>query len=185
MTTATAAIAQHLNIAEAIIAEVQEWASVLFVRFIGRRPRFVSKKVVVMITRSEAAKAIAAAIQKFEKEKYECSVWEKGGRCRIYIKDMGYRNPRAQDQGFVHINTDGTLGFNNLTGHPRGVIETIESLNLHIAEDSEGAKAMSQPYKPILTKQESWAAYHADHPAGYNRSTGSWDSPLDRDDYEG
>ena len=46
MTTATAAIASHLNIAESIIASVEEWAHVLFVRFIGRRPRFVSKKVV-------------------------------------------------------------------------------------------------------------------------------------------
>ena len=45
MTTATAAIASHLNIAETIIAEVQEWAHVLFVWFVGRRPRFVSKKV--------------------------------------------------------------------------------------------------------------------------------------------
>jgi hypothetical protein len=48
MTTATAAIANHLNIAEAIIASVEEWAHVLFVRFVGRRPRFVSKKVVKM-----------------------------------------------------------------------------------------------------------------------------------------
>lgn len=45
MTTATAAIAQHLNVAETIIASVEEWAHVLFVRFVGRRPRFVSKKV--------------------------------------------------------------------------------------------------------------------------------------------
>lgn len=48
MTTATAAIAQHLNVTESIIAKVEEWAHVLFVRFIGRRPRFVSKKVVEM-----------------------------------------------------------------------------------------------------------------------------------------
>jgi hypothetical protein len=46
MTTATAQIANHLNIAESVIASVEEWAHVLFVRFIGRRPRFVSKKVV-------------------------------------------------------------------------------------------------------------------------------------------
>lgn len=41
-----AQIAQHLNIAEALIAEVQEWAHVLFVRFTSGRPLFVSKKVV-------------------------------------------------------------------------------------------------------------------------------------------
>lgn len=48
MTAANAAIANHLNIAEGIIASVEEWTHVLFVRFIGRRPRFVSKKVVKM-----------------------------------------------------------------------------------------------------------------------------------------
>lgn len=46
MTTATAQIANHLNIVESVIVEVQEWAHVLFVRFASGRPRFVSKKVV-------------------------------------------------------------------------------------------------------------------------------------------
>lgn len=40
-----AQVAQHLNIAESLIAEIQEWAHVLFVRFVSGRPRFVSKKV--------------------------------------------------------------------------------------------------------------------------------------------
>lgn len=39
-----AAIAQHLNLAEELIIEVQEWAKVLWVRIKGMRPRFVSKK---------------------------------------------------------------------------------------------------------------------------------------------
>jgi len=39
-----AAIAQHLNIAESAITEIQEWAHVLWVRFVGG-VRFVSKKV--------------------------------------------------------------------------------------------------------------------------------------------
>lgn len=46
-TAAITAIANHLNIAESIIASIEEWAHVLFVRFIGRRPRFVSKKIIV------------------------------------------------------------------------------------------------------------------------------------------
>jgi hypothetical protein len=50
MTTTAAAIANHLNIVESIIAEVQEWANVLWVRFVGRRPRFVSKKALTMNT---------------------------------------------------------------------------------------------------------------------------------------
>lgn len=44
--TLITAIASHLNILESAIAEVQEWAKVLWVRFKQGRPRFVSKKVV-------------------------------------------------------------------------------------------------------------------------------------------
>jgi hypothetical protein len=44
----TAAIANHLNVAEAAIAEIQEWARVLWVRVRGMGARFVSKKVVKM-----------------------------------------------------------------------------------------------------------------------------------------
>lgn len=40
-----AAIAQHLNIPESMIASIEEWAHVLFVRFISGRTRFVFKKV--------------------------------------------------------------------------------------------------------------------------------------------
>lgn len=40
-----AAIAQHLNVAEQAIIEIQEWASVLWVRVKGLGARFVSKKV--------------------------------------------------------------------------------------------------------------------------------------------
>lgn len=41
-----AAIAQHLNVTESAILEVQEWARVLWVRVKGIGARFVSKKVV-------------------------------------------------------------------------------------------------------------------------------------------
>ena len=183
-----AAIAQHLNVPAASILEVQEWARVLWVRVKGLGARFVSKKVsaVEKITRSEAAKQVAKAIEAYSREEYECSIWEKGGRCRIYVKDMGYSNAQAQDQGFVHINTDGTIGFDNLKGRPRGVVESVQELSLQIAEDAEAADAIAQPYKQQpQTIQESWAAYNAANPAGYNRRTGSWDSTLDRDDYEG
>jgi hypothetical protein len=46
MTTATAAIANHLNVAASAIVEIQEWARVLWVRIKGVGARFVSKKVV-------------------------------------------------------------------------------------------------------------------------------------------
>jgi len=41
----TTAIAQHLNVAESAILEVQEWAHVLWVRVRGVGARFVSKKL--------------------------------------------------------------------------------------------------------------------------------------------
>jgi len=42
----TAAIANHLNVAESAITEVQEWARVMWVRVKGLGARFVSKRVV-------------------------------------------------------------------------------------------------------------------------------------------
>lgn len=42
------AIAQHLNVTESAILEVQEWARVLWVRVKGLGARFVSKKVTEM-----------------------------------------------------------------------------------------------------------------------------------------
>lgn len=39
-----AAVAQHLNLAEELILEVQEWVYVLWVRVKGARPRFVGKE---------------------------------------------------------------------------------------------------------------------------------------------
>lgn len=45
-TTLNSVIAKQLNILESAIAEVQEWAKVLWVRFKSGRPRFVSKKVI-------------------------------------------------------------------------------------------------------------------------------------------
>lgn len=46
-TALQAAVATHLNISPNQIKSVEEWASVLFVRFTVGRPRFVSKKVTV------------------------------------------------------------------------------------------------------------------------------------------
>lgn len=40
----TTTVASHLNIAESLIRSIEEWANVLFVRFVSGSPRFVSKK---------------------------------------------------------------------------------------------------------------------------------------------
>lgn len=45
-TTAQGQVAEFLNVAKELVLEVREWASVLWVKIQGMRPRFVSKKVV-------------------------------------------------------------------------------------------------------------------------------------------
>lgn len=55
----TQAIAQHLNLSQELILEVQEWARVLWVRIKGMRPRFVSKKGVNQMTLDEASKLVS------------------------------------------------------------------------------------------------------------------------------
>jgi hypothetical protein len=53
-----AQIAQHLNVVESAILEIQEWANVLWVRIKGVGARFVSKKVVKMDTLENFLSAI-------------------------------------------------------------------------------------------------------------------------------
>jgi len=59
----TAAIANHMNVAETAIVEVQEWARVLWVRVRGLGARFVSKKVVKTMDGSEKQIAWAEQIK--------------------------------------------------------------------------------------------------------------------------
>ena len=68
----TQAIAQHLNIVDSAIIEVQEWASVLWVKFIGGC-RFVSKKIAGKKTMN------------IDKLAEVGSRWQKGGNDRIYF----------------------------------------------------------------------------------------------------
>jgi hypothetical protein len=72
----TTAIANHLNVAEAAITEVQEWARVLWVRVKGLGARFVSKKVVEM----DEGKTVAEKL-----EEIGGSRWTKGDHDRVYF----------------------------------------------------------------------------------------------------
>jgi hypothetical protein len=47
-TAAQRPVSEFLNVAQELVTEVREWASVLWVRVTGFRPRFVSKKVIKM-----------------------------------------------------------------------------------------------------------------------------------------
>lgn len=62
--SAITAVANHLNIAETMISEIQEWASVLWVRFVSGRPRFVSKKAVKTMNISEQVNQINSELQR-------------------------------------------------------------------------------------------------------------------------
>jgi hypothetical protein len=46
--TAQKPVSEFLNITQELVTEVREWANVLWVRVVGCRPRFVSKKVIIM-----------------------------------------------------------------------------------------------------------------------------------------
>ena len=98
-----AAVARHLNIVESAIAEIQEWAHVLFVKFTAGRPRFVSKKIMEVIvgkpvkSRIEAVEIVKSELESCQ-ESYSAKIWAKGGKVRVYIKDLKYRNSRAQDR---------------------------------------------------------------------------------------
>lgn len=71
MNTATAAIANHLQIAADLIQEIQEWATVLWVRLQGMRPRFVSKKVTEEKMSNLQPKPIQVFIEAMEAKKVE------------------------------------------------------------------------------------------------------------------
>lgn len=86
MNTATAAVANHLQIAADLIQEIQEWASVLWVRVMGRRPTFVSKKITA---EEKMTEALATATKTIEQALEQIgNRWQKGSMDRIYFSDL-------------------------------------------------------------------------------------------------
>lgn len=86
MTYNTHAIATKLNILDSAIIEIQEWASVLFVKFVGGC-RFVSKKIGVnKMTIQDYAKKVADLIKGKEWHgANETRVYLAGGKCGYYV----------------------------------------------------------------------------------------------------
>ena len=115
-TNTTAKIAAFLNVSPNQIKSVTEMAWVYCVVVVGRKARFVSKKVVkqeeVKMSDSELAQAVAKAIKATGNY---ANVWEKNGMTRVYVKGSGGAG------GFIVIE-DGDLEF-RLTGYGQsGVI---------------------------------------------------------------
>jgi aspartyl-tRNA synthetase len=66
-TQSIAQVANFLNVSPNQIKRCEEWASVIFVVVQGRRPRFVSKKVLVM-------KSQEVSVESLIKELKECPI---------------------------------------------------------------------------------------------------------------
>lgn len=70
-----AQVAQHLNVAESAILEIQEWARVLWVRVRGIGARFVSKKVVKVDKIQEKRQQMATKLQKMAAKLEASDFW--------------------------------------------------------------------------------------------------------------
>lgn len=119
MSVATA-VASHLNVAESLITEVQEWAHVLWVRFTSGRPQFVSKKVKMMhkITCTRSGLTFEAETR----------------RLRVHPKISYYT---------AHKDTD--IRYPAIKVVERGKTEGWESIEVF---ESEIEKALNPPPKP-------------------------------------
>ena len=65
----TTAIAQHLNVADEAIVEIQEWAKVLWVRVKGLGARFVSKKVGAVKEQKQLPESVVRRVAEAEKNR--------------------------------------------------------------------------------------------------------------------
>lgn len=147
----TQAIAQHLNLTEESILEVQEWARVLWVRIKGMRPKFVSKKVVKMEkTPDNLAQALLNA------GFAQANVWQKNGLTRIYTQS-----------GFIDL-TDNEPKIKG--GHTKEEKRQIKNCLKQWGFVNVGsAKKNQKTWKEHLlepqsqTIQESWNTYHRNH----------------------
>lgn len=174
MNALTIAVANHLKVEPSQIKEIRDfkcwnggevWLAVIQ----GKGARFVSKKVVKMSTREEAAKLVKSALENEASESYQVSIWQKNGRVRLYIKDMGYKSASAQDQGYFAFNSDGTPFYDGLKRNSSVVRFIRKALEgIQVASDAEAEKQIQESKEAFNSRQpqtiqESWAAYHRDN----------------------
>lgn len=137
-----------------------------------------------MISRSEFAQKIADFFNSSAKGNFVATVWEKGEKIRVYIKDMGYKNSTAQAQGFIEITKEGvaveSLKRNGTANRISGGWGSFEVMPY-------------SAYAPRLSESEVAAKLAAPRRRGSGNSTtaldamygvGGWDA-RDREDYEG
>lgn len=145
----TQAIAQHLNLVEELIVEVQVWAKVLWVRIKGMRPRFVSKKVAKM---DKTPDALAQLL--LDAGFAKASVWEKYGLTRIYTQS-----------GFIELTDEPKIKGGHSKQEKQQILDCLKQWNdgkvssLSKKKDWKDHLLQSQPQ----TIQDSWDAYHRDH----------------------
>lgn len=127
-----AAIAQHLNVSEAAIVKVEEWATVLFAVVKGLGGRFISKKVVQTTKKEFSYYEVADRICDLINESgvYDAKLWDKkAGETRIYVS---YRNrAKTKDCGYVKVCPGGI--YRHLTlqaGTIEAIYEDLKSLKI-------------------------------------------------------
>jgi hypothetical protein len=147
-TQMNAQIAKHLNLAEELITEVQEWAKVLWVRINGMRSRFVSKKVVKM---EKTLDGLAQAL--LEAGFTKANVWQKHGLTRIYTQS-----------GFIDLTDEPKIKGGHSKQEKQQILDCLKKWNAL----GEGVTAPSKDWKQHLlrpqsqTIQDSCSAYHRD-----------------------
>lgn len=95
--------------------------------------------------RNQAANCIKARLESVATEEFKVRIWEEAGRIRLYIKDLGYRNYSAQDQGWLGINTDGSLNWDNIKRNS-GVVKHIRNAvkDFEIAADPNAQRELEE-----------------------------------------
>lgn len=167
------AIAQHLNLAEELIQEVQVWAQVLWVRVRGMRPRFVSKKVV----RMESQKLQLTHYGRKGIYAYLCPLKiEKGSLTRGHFynadpidegdnKQRFYQGKSSTVQLDLSKFEDGLYEWKEAVGH-KSRLGYLKLENGRIVQEWETSQEMIEDVDPLPTlpdlegtpKQIDWAS---------------------------
>jgi hypothetical protein len=74
---------------------------------------------VAVVSRSEAASQLKQSLES-EFGAIRASVWERGDKVRLYVKDTTQRGQGARDRGFIDFGADGSISTSNYRGFVGG-----------------------------------------------------------------
>lgn len=150
------------------------------------------------LTRKQLANKIANILNNFDKEKFTATVWDKGEKMRIYVKDDGYTN--ARDRGFIYVTKDGYVGFEELKARTESIaIDLVKPFleDIKIEEPTQlpgGVRRLTdsevrEEIANLEKEQEeagavSWNYKKSERALDAMYGRGGWDQ-RDLEDYEG